>query len=127
MPDQYQMTSVIRRIEASQRSAAEVDGTVVTLGEGFFSKKSHYIVIAPRHGVGSARCNIDVPVDAPERKWMLQLEALLTVQFAGGGQAEARKLVDAIHEADNPDKAIQSRSEERRAGKEGRSRWSPYH
>jgi hypothetical protein len=59
MPDQYQMTSVIRRIEASQRSAAEVEGTVVTLGEGFFSKKSHYVVITPRDGVGSGRCNLD--------------------------------------------------------------------
>ena len=43
---------------------------------------------------------------------MLQLEALLTVQFAGGGQAEARKLVDAIREADNPDKAVQSLAHE---------------
>lgn len=108
MSDQYQMTSVVRRIESSQRKAAEVQGTIVTLGEGFLSKKSHYVVITPRHGAGSARCHVSISMEAPERKWALPLEFLLVVQFSGRSEADAKKLIDAIHQGDNPDQALTS-------------------
>ena len=32
-----------------------------------------------------------------------------------------------VHQATNGEEAIEARSEERRVGKECRSRWSPYH
>src|SRR2546430_16431763 len=42
-------------------------------------------------------------------------------------KAELQKLLDRLAFGAGPVEAAVSRSEERRVGKEGRSRWSPYH
>ena len=40
---------------------------------------------------------------------------------------QLRELKDMIHDLQKMIKTLQARSEERRVGKECRSRWSPYH
>ena len=45
-----------------------------------------------------------------------------------GGQYVAESLMNTLQELDQAyEEAIHDRSEERRVGKECRSRWSPYH
>src|SRR3712207_8634795 len=48
-------------------------------------------------------------------------------QFYPADPGELTRLVDELLALDVPDEPLAARSEERRVGKECRSRWSPYH
>src|SRR3989475_3665550 len=52
---------------------------------------------------------------------------LMDFACLAGEEAALRRLIRARLEADRREGAVLARSEERRVGKECRSRWSPYH
>src|SRR3712207_9064066 len=81
------------------------------------------IRIAPQPGGGitSARVSHDTVHGRAEVSWRIEAgEMLLDVTIPEGTTAE---VVLPLH----PDESVEERSEERRVGKECRSRWPPYH
>ena len=53
--------------------------------------------------------------------------ALLVADYRGLTVAEAREIRNEMRQAGADFEVVKNRSEERRVGKECRSRWSPYH
>src|SRR6185503_18777001 len=109
MSTNFQMDPIIRRIDRSEKHEAAIDGIVVeaSVAGGWFSEKWFYCVTRPQAHSGWANIRIDRDIDAPERDWRLPLQISLALQFAGHTEADARRLVDLVREAPNPDRAVE--------------------
>lgn len=107
MATNYQMDPVVRRIEKSERhkrpDAIVVD---VPLGDGWFAERWYYEVTRPRDGAGWAAVTVARDLEAGERNWRLPIQIVMRVQFSGSGEADARRLVTALRDADNPDRGM---------------------
>ena len=98
-----------------------------------------YLIVEDKKGNLSIVSNQEYRKENDNRlKWdpisgsdeMEEAEKILAhIKEVGGVQNYFTELMDKLdfHTVKTPEKTVVSRSEERRVGKECRSRWSPYH
>lgn len=110
MATNYQMDPIIRRVDPSQRKAAEAEGVVVEVVRphsgmlgALFADKWHYRLAKPSSDGGWARLSVDRDIDAPEHNWKLPITISMHLQWSG---ASEQTLINAVIGADNPDRGM---------------------
>ena len=110
MPSAYrELVGIYKRLEKHYRDMPDIEFTI---------QQGKLWMLQTRNGKRTTSASVKIAVDMAEERLITRNEALLRV--------DAASLDKLLHPTLDPE-AVRNRSEERRVGKECRSRWSPYH